>query len=403
MRPAGSIALAGAFALVQTPVLAEGGAEALGVMSVSLSDVVKPRLGIQGQTQGAGTPNQAGVGGYLPLVIGENSVLFLDALANVNFGDFSGYSSIINTEVSGITISTSSRLGYRWLTDDRSWMFGINGGYDTRPMATGNADTGVAVTNKNSVFFQQAAFGLEAVSNQWNLNAYGLIPIGTTEYTLNSVYKGGALDTYGFDAGYNITPQWTLSAGYYYQNGDLGAADGSGVQGRLAYSINDNITIGGNYSYDDAFDSRVSADLSVRFGGPSTTAAKKKKWENPTINSLTASIKNRDVRVHDYSGATCIAKLKQSIPTTMPHLYAKYFQACTCPGYQPTNGNCYTTMQSQLHCTSERFACRGKLIGKSPNWTKKQAQKKKAAEAIAKQGCLVNGFNICNGLNIGLR
>ena len=64
-------------------------------------------------------------------------------------------------------------------------------------------------------------------------------------------------------------------------------------------SINNNITIGGNYSYDDAFDSRVSADLSVRFGGPSTTAAKKKKWENPTINSLTASLKNRDVRVHD--------------------------------------------------------------------------------------------------------
>jgi len=201
MQPAGSIALAGALVLVQTPVLAEGGAEALGVMSVSLSDVVKPRLGIQGQTQGAGTPNQAGVGGYLPLVVGENSVLFLDALANVNFSDFSGYSSIINTEVAGTTISTSSRLGYRWLNDDRSWMFGINGGYDTRPMATGNADTGVAVTNKNSVFFQQAAFGIEAVSDHWNLNAYGLIPTGTTEYTLNSVYQGGALDTYGFDAG----------------------------------------------------------------------------------------------------------------------------------------------------------------------------------------------------------
>ena len=52
-------------------------------------------------------------------------------------------------------------------------------------------------------------------------------------------------------------------------------------------------------SYDEAFDTRVSADLKVRFGGPGTTAAKKKKWENPTINALTASPKNRDVRVHD--------------------------------------------------------------------------------------------------------
>ena len=40
MRPVGSIALTGALVLVQTPVLAEGGAEALSVMSVSLSDVV---------------------------------------------------------------------------------------------------------------------------------------------------------------------------------------------------------------------------------------------------------------------------------------------------------------------------------------------------------------------------
>ena len=233
MRPAGSIALAGALVLVQTPVLAEGGAEALGVMSVSLSDVVKPQLGIQGQTQGAGTPNQAGIGGFLPLVIGENSVLFLDALANLNFSDFPDYSSIINTEVAGTTISTSSRLGYRWLNEDRSWMFGINGGYDTRPMATGNADTGVAVTNKKSVFFQQAAFGLEAVSDHWNLNAYGLIPTGTTEYQL--ALTGAVPSRPGLDAGYNIMPQWMISAGYYYQNGDLGCrwlwrAGPSGVQ-----------------------------------------------------------------------------------------------------------------------------------------------------------------------------
>ena len=53
MRLAGSIALAGALVLVQTPVLAKGSAEALGVMSVSLDEVVKPQLGIQGLMQGA--------------------------------------------------------------------------------------------------------------------------------------------------------------------------------------------------------------------------------------------------------------------------------------------------------------------------------------------------------------
>ena len=63
--------------------LAQGSAADLGdVMSVSLKDVVKPQVGLQGALQGAGTPNQAGVGGFLPLSVGDNSVWFLDALVN---------------------------------------------------------------------------------------------------------------------------------------------------------------------------------------------------------------------------------------------------------------------------------------------------------------------------------
>ena len=57
----------------------EGSAEDLGVMSISLADVVKPTIGFQGALQGAGTPNQAGIGGFLPLSVGENSIWFLDA------------------------------------------------------------------------------------------------------------------------------------------------------------------------------------------------------------------------------------------------------------------------------------------------------------------------------------
>jgi hypothetical protein len=178
-------------------------------------------------------------------------------------------------------------------------MYGLNGGYDSRPMNTGDADTGVNVSNKRCVFFQQLAFNAEAVSNSWNFNAYALVPIGDTNQRLNNVYQGGALDTYGLDIGYFITPAVNASVGYYYQNGDLGSADGSGVLGRLAYEMSSGVTAGVNLSYDEAFDSRISADLKVRFGGPSTTIAKKKKWENPTINVLSVSPKKRDVRVHD--------------------------------------------------------------------------------------------------------
>ena len=104
-------------------------------------------------------------------------------------------------------------------------------------MCIRDSDTGVNVSNSSTVFYQQVAAGLEAVSNTWNFNAYALVPVGTNEYRLNSNYFGGSLDTYGLDVGYSITPEFKASVGYYYQQGDLGTADGSGVKARLAYNL----------------------------------------------------------------------------------------------------------------------------------------------------------------------
>ena len=296
--------LASAISIAALPAIAqEGSADDLGLMSISLKDVVKPTIGFQGALQGAGTPNQAGIGGFLPIAVGENSVWFLDVLANANFADRAGESSIINTDVAGTTISTSSRLGYRWLNSDRSWMFGLNAGYDSRPLTSGDADTGVNVSNKRTAFFQQLAVNAEAVSNSWTLNGYGLIPVGDVEQKLNSFYQGGALNTYGLDAGYFITPVLKASAGYYYQHRDQEEVDGSGVRGRLAYEMTSGVTAGLNISYDKAFDTRVSADLKVRFGGAATAAKRKEVQQLPVINSLTSTPSNRDVRVHDcYAG-----------------------------------------------------------------------------------------------------
>ena len=274
----------------------------LGVMGVNLRDAVKLNYGFQGALQGAGTPNQAGLGAFIPLHVGSSSVAFVDVLVNANFNDYGNYSSLINTEVSGTTFSTSTRLGYRWLNSKRSWMFGVNAGYDSRPMATGPADTGVNVTNSQTVFFQQVAAGVEAVSNTWNFNAYALVPVGDTEQQLNSVYDGGALDTYGLDVGYSITPDLRASVGYYYQSGDLGAADGSGVRGRLAYNLTNGLTVGANLSYDQAFETRVSADIKYRFGTNGYGAPSIRKQQPvviPVIQALSTTPANRDVRVHD--------------------------------------------------------------------------------------------------------
>ena len=75
-----------------------------------------------------------------------------------------------------------------------------------------------------------------------------MIPVGTNEYRLNSNYLGGALDTYELDVGYAINPDFKASVGYYYQQGDLGAADSSGVLGRLSYNISNGLTAGVNLS-----------------------------------------------------------------------------------------------------------------------------------------------------------
>ncbi len=272
----------------------------LGVMDVNLEDAVKFDYGFRGALQGAGTPNQAGIGAFLPLHIGNNSVTFVDAEVNANFGDYSGYSSIVNTDVSGTTFATSTRLGYRWLNGNRSWMFGINTGYDSRPMKTGGVDTNVAVTDPKTVFFQQVAAGLEAVSDTWNVNAYALVPVGENEKRLNSGYLGGALTTAGLDIGYRIKPELLASIGYYHQHGDLDEADGSGARFRLAYNLTDELTVGTNLSHDQAFDTRVSADISFRFGaGGYGTPSAARERKSSLIQALTAPLRNRDVRVHD--------------------------------------------------------------------------------------------------------
>ena len=275
----------------------------LGVMGVNLRDAVKFNYGFQGALQGAGTPNEAGIGAFIPLHVGSNSVAFVDVLVNANFSDYSGYSSIINTDVSGTTFSTSTRLGYRWLNGNRSWMFGVNAGYDSRPMATGGTDTGVDVTgSERTVFFQQVAANLEAVSNSWNFNAYALVPVGDTEQQLNSVYEGGALDTYGLDVGYSITPDLRASVGYYYQYRSEEHVNGSGVRGRLAYNLTNGLTVGANLSYDQAFETRVSADIKYRFGANGYGAPSIRKQQPvvmPVIQALSTTPANRDVRVHD--------------------------------------------------------------------------------------------------------
>jgi hypothetical protein len=68
------------------------------------------------------------------------------------------------------------------------------------------------------------------------------------------------------------------------------------------------VTAGGNLSCNEAFDTRVSADIKVRFGGASTTAQRKEVQQLPVISALTSTLSNRIVRVHDAYSVKLISK-----------------------------------------------------------------------------------------------
>lgn len=298
--------LVSAISIASLPAIAQedGSADDLGVMSISLKDVIKPTLGFQGALQGAGTPNQAGIGGFLPLSVGDNSVWFLDALVNANFADREGDSSLINTDVAGTTVSTSTRLGYRWLNSDRSLMLGLNAGYDSRPITSGEADTGVSVKDKRTVLFQQIAFNAEAVHESgFGLNAYTNIPVGNTFQRLNSNYNGGALDLYGLDASYYLRPELKIKAGYYFQDTDCYVNESSsGGQVALEYEATDDLVFGLKASYDEIFETRILGSISYRLGLPvqeNSSSRSIGQSKLPVIQSLTGSIANRDIKVAD--------------------------------------------------------------------------------------------------------
>ena len=103
------------------------GAYPISAEDVSVEEAVKVDVRAIGQTQGAGTPNAIGAGAFIPLHTTSNAVTYIDVEAKANLDDRSGDSSIINTDVAGVTLSTSARIGYRWINDIGSWMYGSMG------------------------------------------------------------------------------------------------------------------------------------------------------------------------------------------------------------------------------------------------------------------------------------
>jgi parallel beta-helix repeat protein len=236
--------------------------------SEAVSEVTIPEVrtngGLRFRSEGAGTPNT--LSGYIfaPLSQAENgSVLFVDGFANWNFGG----------DLNDSNFGASTRLGYRWMSSDNGWMFGVNAGADTTPY--------------EGDYNWQAGVGLEALSQNIELRVNGYIPLSDSNQEVDRGFSGAYLknnnlyltNTYqdwitsfgGFDieAGTPVA-RWDkgglwLYAGYYYLDATVAdGPDSSGFKARAEARIANNFAVGATYSYDDIFQSKATGY--IRYG-----------------------------------------------------------------------------------------------------------------------------------------
>ncbi|NDD46615.1 MAG: hypothetical protein EBZ24_14845, partial [Synechococcaceae bacterium WB9_4xB_025] len=122
------------------------------------------------QSQGAGTFNTLSGYIYAPLSQSKDgNVLFVDGFANWNFGG----------DLNDSNFGASSRLGYRWMSSGKDWMFGVNAGADTTPY--------------EGDYNWQAGVGLEALNKNVELRANGYIPLSDSNKEVGRGYSGAYL------------------------------------------------------------------------------------------------------------------------------------------------------------------------------------------------------------------
>ncbi len=224
---------------------------------------VKVNAGLRFDSQGAGTPNTLSGYAFLPILESERGdIFFAESYINWNIAS-DGIDS---------SIGSSTRLGYRWLTDKKTWIYGVNAGIDNRPFQAQN--------------FLQAGVGLEALSPQLEFRLNGYIPFSQTSNLYSTAYNGAyglvndqlqlnrsrwfgvALGGIDAEVGTPVA-RWQggdlrLYAGYYYLDGDY-VSGSSGVRARAELRLGNKLSVGGTVSYDDIFQTQATGYVRLGF------------------------------------------------------------------------------------------------------------------------------------------
>ncbi len=220
--------------------------------------------GLQIQSQGGGTPNV--LSGYLvaPLAQGRfGELLFLDGVIGLNLGG-----ALVQQTTASAALS--SRLGYRVLSRDQRWIYGLNAGVDTRQafrQYAFQAGIGAEALNRHG---EVRANGYIPFSNQAELYASGwsnaslvnnqLILDGWNRYLVSlggvNLEVGVPLARWGADS------LWLYGA-YYYLDGNYVTAS-SGVRSRAEFRVGNQVSVGASLAYDNLFQWQASGYL--RYG-----------------------------------------------------------------------------------------------------------------------------------------
>jgi hypothetical protein len=240
-----------------------------GLAAETQAPLPKPLLNgsMRFESQGPGSQNVLSGTLFAPLRVGsDGSVLFLDSSLNWNFG------GALNQNSFGV----SSRLGQRWLSKDRRWIYGFNGGIDTQPV--------------NSNYVWQAGLGAELLNRSMELRLNGALPFSNSSSILqsgwttaslqnNSLILDGwqqyavALSGINAEVGlpirrWNGGSLWGYGS-YYYLNGEY-VTPSSGVRLRAEVRLGPTFAFGATVSYDPLFESRATGY--VRLGSRSQTS-----------------------------------------------------------------------------------------------------------------------------------
>ena len=277
----------------------DGTEEDLGdTMTLNFKNVVKFNWGLQGSMQDEGATNMLGAGFFYPFNTTRSQTWFIDSRADLNLGDYnispSHYgieqkyeylsSSINDIQVQGTSVSTSTRIGYRWIDRKLSRGFGIAAGYDSRPLVGGypmddhvKEEQASRAGGPKTRFFQQVALSAVTVSEKLKISAYGLFPIGKYGIgsknvpTIYGQWGASPLMTTGIDIEHETWPKVKLLTGIYYQSNQadpplyVDPVAGFGIKAKVTKDLSDNHSIYLKASGDINFNARLSGGFIVRF------------------------------------------------------------------------------------------------------------------------------------------